>query len=41
MTMLHMNEEKAKICRVDMTGSDAEDEGMVCGGIIDVLLEMV
>ena len=41
LTMLHMNEEKAKICRVDMTGSDAEDEGMVCGGIIDVLLEMV
>ena len=41
LTMLHMNEEKAKICRVDMTGSDAEDEGMVCGGIMDVLLEMV
>ena len=23
----------------DMTGRDAEDEGMVCGGLVDVLLE--
>ena len=28
-------------CRVDMTGAEAEDEGMVCGGVIDVLLEMI
>jgi xanthine dehydrogenase accessory factor len=25
--------------RIDMTGSVAEDEGMVCGGIMDVLIE--
>ncbi|UWG95688.1 XdhC family protein [Dehalobacter sp. DCM] len=28
-----------RIQRVDMTGSVAEDEGMVCGGIMDVLIE--
>ena len=25
----------------DMTGKDAEDEGMVCGGMVDVLLEVL
>lgn len=30
-----------KLCRVDMTGADAEEEGMACGGTIDVLLEPV
>lgn len=29
------------VCSVDMTGREAEDEGMVCGGIIEVLLERV
>lgn len=28
-----------KICEVDMTGSVAEDEGMVCGGTMKVLIE--
>lgn len=28
-----------KICEVDMTGSVAEDEGMVCGGTMRVLIE--
>jgi xanthine dehydrogenase accessory factor len=28
-----------KIQKVDMTGEVAEDEGMVCGGIMDVLIE--
>ena len=30
-----------KLCHVDMTGEDAEDEGMVCGGVVDVLLECI
>lgn len=30
-----------RICHVDMNGSDAEEEGMVCGGMIDVLLERI
>lgn len=29
------------LCHVDMTGDDAEDQGMVCGGIIDVLMEYI
>lgn len=41
LLMLRNNETKAQICHVDMTGRDAEDEGMVCGGVIDVLLEPV
>lgn len=30
-----------ELCMVDMTGQDAEEEGMVCGGIIEILLERV
>ena len=30
-----------KIYKVDMTGADAEEEGMVCGGTVDILLEWV
>ena len=30
-----------QIVHVDMTGEDAEEEGMVCGGKVKVLLEEV
>ena len=30
-----------ELCRVDMTGEEAEEEGMVCGGVIEVLMEML
>ncbi len=30
-----------QICQVDMTAEEAEDEGMVCGGVIEVMLELV
>lgn len=30
-----------QICRVDMTADAAEDEGMVCGGVVEVMLELV
>lgn len=33
--------EQARICHVDMTGNEAEEEGMVCGGEVDVFLEVV
>ncbi|RFZ77413.1 xanthine dehydrogenase [Lacrimispora amygdalina] len=39
--MLHSEDEKILLSHVDMTGVDAEEEGMVCGGVIDVLLEVV
>lgn len=39
--MIRSSEERRKMCRVDMTGEDAEEDGMVCGGVVDVLLEVV
>ena len=34
--------EQARICHVDMTReNEAEEEGMVCGGEVDVFLEIV
>ena len=38
---IRMGDQEPERCRVDMTGAEAEDEGMVCGGVIDVLLEMI
>lgn len=38
-SILLMNEDKPKIYKVDMTGRDAEEDGMVCGGVIEVMLE--
>lgn len=39
--MLHSEDKRVLLSHVDMTGVDAEEEGMVCGGVIDVLLEIV
>lgn len=37
---MHLHaEEKVKICHVDMTADEAAEEGMVCGGTFEVLLE--
>lgn len=33
--------ENQKLCQVDMLNTDAEEEGMVCGGTVEVLLEIV
>ena len=41
LQMLRGADTKSRICPVDLTGSDAEQEGMVCGGIVEVLLEMI
>ena len=38
-SILLMNEDKPKVYKVDMTGREAEDDGMVCGGVIEVILE--
>ena len=34
-----MVDSRPRIYRVDLTDEAAEEEGMVCGGIMDVLLE--
>ncbi len=39
--MIQSGEKRQGLCRVDMTGEAAEEEGMVCGGVVDVLLEVV
>ena len=41
LLLMRDNIKGAKLCHVDMLGSDAEEEGMVCGGMIDVLLEVI
>lgn len=41
LLMLRGGTTESKICHVDMTGQDAEDDGMVCGGVEDVLLEVL
>lgn len=39
--MLRNKEQKPRLYHVDMTGREAEEEGMVCGGEIEVLLEVL
>lgn len=39
--MMMQNRQDPQICEIDMTNQDAEGEGMVCGGIEEVLLEAV
>jgi xanthine dehydrogenase accessory factor len=39
--MLRTGDRETHIHRVDMSGSVVEDEGMVCGGMIDVLMESI
>ena len=31
----------SKIVRVDMTGNEAEEDGMVCGGILELFVEPI
>lgn len=39
--MLHAGEPLFQICREDLTMEAAEVEGMVCGGVVEVMLEMI
>lgn len=41
VALLADDDQKACLYHADMTGRDTEDDGMVCGGIIDVLLEVI
>ena len=41
LLMIRTGKERYQICRVDMTLEAAEDEGMVCGGVVEVMLEYI
>ena len=41
LLMMRTGTPEFQICRVDMTMDAAEDEGMVCGGVVEVMLELV
>lgn len=41
LTMLSDEDRAPKLYTVDMTGQDAEKEGMVCGGVVEILLERI
>ena len=36
-----MGEPLFQVCREDLAMEAAEDEGMVCGGVVEVMLERV
>lgn len=36
-----IDNEKCQLVQVDMTGREAEDEGMVCGGIVELFVEPI
>lgn len=40
LLMMRAGTPEFQICRVDMTMDAAEDEGMVCGGVVEVMLEL-
>lgn len=41
LIMIRTDKPDFQICTVDMTADQAEDEGMVCGGVVEVMLERV
>lgn len=41
LIMMRTDTPDFQICTVDMTADQAEDEGMVCGGVVEVMLELV
>ena len=41
LLMMRSGQPAFQICRVDMSADAAEDEGMVCGGVVEVMMELV
>ena len=37
--MIRTGRVEPMIVKADLTGTDAEEDGMVCGGIVEVLME--
>ena len=40
LLMMRAGRPAFRLCTVDMTADAAEEEGMVCGGTVEVMLEM-
>ena len=41
LEMIHDGDTAPLLYHGDLTGQDAEDDGMVCGGVVDILMERV
>jgi len=41
LEMIHDDDHSPILYHGDLTGQDAEDDGMVCGGVVDILMEQV
>ena len=41
LEMIHDKDQSPILYLGDLTGLDAEDDGMVCGGVVDILMERV
>ena len=41
LEMIHDDDHSPILYHEDLTGQDAEDDGMVCGGVVDILMEQV
>ena len=41
LEMIHDKDQSPILYHGDLTGQDAEDDGMVCGGVVDILMERV
>ncbi len=41
LEMIHDGDQAPLLYHGDLTGQDAEDDGMVCGGVVDILMERV
>lgn len=41
LVMMRTDTPQFQVCTVDMTADAAEDEGMVCGGVVEVMLERI
>ena len=41
LRFMSQDQEPLLLYRADMTGRDAEEDGMVCGGMVDILLEVL
>lgn len=39
--LICMDNNKSRLVKIDMTGEDAEDDGMVCGGVVEIFVDTI